>query len=154
MTRMNSSGMARWLLAVALGTLLVEGCAGAQKKEATFSATGSYAFKLTFDANGCPVSAEPDLKNCRVDLAANDPGQPRSCVRVKRGESVSFDAPAGTGFLVQFDPFKKGTFKPNAALTIDTQLYMGPPKDKKFTFNVLADPPGTCPPLDPEIVVN
>lgn len=120
----------------------------ARALEVRYSPDGAYSFAITFDAKGCPTSALASLLNCPADASG---AVPKDCVRARKREKVSFVATPPAPFLLQFDPFKKGTFKPNpAGETIDAFGMPGKP----YTFNVLSDPPDRCAPLDPQIIVD
>jgi hypothetical protein len=152
----HPNGTGRWIghAALALGVLLATGgckTPGAIKR----SPEGRYTFNITFDDNGCPLSAQATFQNCSP--LPGEIAPPKDCIRVLKGDTVEFvaitkgGAPSPAGFLLQFDPFKKGTFKPpQQLLKVDTYGIAGKP----FTFNVLAEPPLTCTPLDPQIIVD
>lgn len=141
--------------ALALGVLLAAGGCAPRVPPIDRSPGGLYKFEITFDDKGCPLSAEALPSNCGPVPPSTVP--PKDCIRVLKGDTVAFVAvmkggvPSPFGFLLQFDPFKKGIFKaPKEGLKVDTYGMGGKP----FTFNVLAEPPLTCTPLDPQIIVD
>lgn len=143
--------------ALALSILIAAGGCAVTKPapKVDYSPDGKYRFEITFDERGCPISARAVPQNCSPVPPSSTP--PKDCARVLKGDTVEFVAitqgPATPtpGFLLQFDPFKKGTFKPpSGGLKVDAYGIQGKP----YTFNVLADPPGTCTPLDPQIIVD
>lgn len=143
--------------ALALGVVLAAGGCGAKRLSHAVdrSPDGRYVFEITFTDEGCPVAAKASRQNCDPVPPSTTP--PPNCARVLKGDTVEFKAvkkegtPSAAGFLLQFDPFKKGTFKPpSGGLRIDVYGVPG----KHYTFNVLADPPGACTALDPQIIVD
>lgn len=164
--RRGGAGMELGRAALAAGALLaVAGCATGGTAATTaraaheaaaaavnYKAGGAansddpYRFVIAFDAGGCPTSATADLANC-------PDGRP-DCVRVRGGQTVRFEStPAGTEFMVSFDPFGKTRIPSSGgAITLEAAMH-GNNKAKPHTFIVTAAS-GCEKPLDPQIILD
>lgn len=136
--------------AVALATVVAPGCATTTaptsarfKEEGQPNPGNPYVMRIAFDAAGCPVSAESEVRNC--------PDQRPDCVHVRAGQSVRFLAEPKTDFTLVFDPFGQTALDVTGDRTLVAQK--NAKSGKPYTF-VVRDAARTCPPLDPQIILD
>lgn len=142
-------GSRTWTGALALGAALAAGCAAAPVRPLAPYADATFTIVLATDAKGvtCPAKVEPVGTPC-PDGAAD-------CVYVDRNNFVTFQVRGQTvpptPVDITFDPFKKAQLAPlgDGKLRLKVDAPAGP-APKTYTFNVGS---GTCPVLDPRIIV-
>lgn len=121
-------------------------------------------FKPSYTIN-VEFADEPGKGMCAkwVDTLERNCGEkgPRDCLRVQRGEKVTFQAvdaatkkPIGNDFEIRFAPFKDGAITSAAGTTRPPLTIDGPVnKDKPYRFNVYTVGLPECPVIDPQIII-
>jgi hypothetical protein len=134
--------------ALAVAGVLVGGAACVIAPVRPVAVPADHTVNIVF-TGGCPQRAVPQGNVC-------GPNMPQ-CLRVRYAEQVLFQATTADGrptddkLAVQFDPFQgpPGQGVGFVLLTVRMQAKTG--VSKTFPYNVQS---GTCPPLDPEIIVD
>ncbi len=149
---------ARWGAALAVGiAVAASGCApryvtmapptGGEryKGDGAPNPKDPYVFAVVEDADGCPVDADVDFKNC--------PEQAKGCVRVKGGQTVRFQSRSNR-FLVLFDPFGRSPIGADGT-PLDLTAQTSPTPGKPHTFVIRSDAP-SCKDkvVDPQIILD
>lgn len=152
-SRRNGNGARVAQAAVALGLVLVgSGCAAF-----TPGFKPSYTINVEFtDEPGkglCARWVDTLERNC-------DAGRPRDCLRVQRGEKVTFQAvdaatkrPIDKDFEVRFAPFKEGAIVSSAGVTKPLTIDGPANRLKPYRFNVHTASQPACPVVDPQIII-